>query len=230
MELFCSWMPWPFRHTLAEHFSTQWLPQSLIRWDSDKCVGRIFVAVLSLDEHCRWHMSFCPSFKCNVLVLCIQANMSVYQLSAALSFLHSRWALPKLFWIEIVPKTVLLNKKSLLLMIYYILLISPYCRYYPHIEGYKEIKRESSKRRKCILPFRIFNNGICFFLFRTKQRFRSNVFPNQTWTDDKKFLPKPKIFLSSIISSCCVKKLQAGKWVLQQKWGKIIMISKKNGF
>lgn len=116
--------------------------------------------------------SFSPSFKWKVQVLCIHGNMSMYQLSAAIFIpTHTYWALSKLFWIEVIPKTVLLKKMSLLLKIYYILLISPYCRYHLHTEGCKEMKRESSKRRKHILSFRIFNNGVCSFLFRTKQKF-----------------------------------------------------------
>lgn len=91
-------------------------------------------------------------------------------ISFLLSF-SSVHTLSKLFWIEVIPKKVLLKKKSLLMMIYYILLISPYCRYYLRTEGCTEMKRESSKRRKYILSFRIFNNGVCSLLFRTKQRF-----------------------------------------------------------
>lgn len=104
-------------------------------------------------------------------------------------------------------------------MDYYILLITLYHRYYLHIEGYKEMETESSKRRKYTWSLKIFNSGVRSLLFRTKQRFLSNTFQNWALTDDKQILRKPKIFLSSITSSCWVKNLWDGKWALHQKWG-----------
>lgn len=98
--------------------------------------------------------------------------MSIYQLCAAFFIpTHPYWALAMLFRIEGISKTVLLKKKSLSMMTYYILLITLYHRCYLHIEGYKETETESSKRRKYTLSFRKFNIRVHSLLFRTKQRF-----------------------------------------------------------
>lgn len=70
---------------------------------------------------------------------------------------HTYWTLSVLLRIEDISKTVLLKKKPLLMMTYYVLLITLYRRCYLHFQGYKETV--SSIRRKYTLSFRLFNSS-----------------------------------------------------------------------
>lgn len=64
-----------------------------------------------------------------------------------------------------------MKKKSLPITIYYVLLRTLYYKSYVHIEAYKEMETESSKRRKYMLSLRVFNSKLHSLLIRIKQRF-----------------------------------------------------------
>jgi len=111
--------------------------------------------------------------------------MSIHQLCAAFFVpTHTERALSVLFRIEDIAKTatekeVIANddllhsaNNSLLQVL-------------STINGYKEMETGSSKRRKYTLSFTIINSRVHSLLFRTKQRFWSNIFQNWALTDDK---------------------------------------------
>lgn len=137
MESFCSWMPRPFRHTLSTTNSVA--PSQFNRLGIQIHVSGGFSLFTADDIQVFLQVSNAKSgfFVSRQICQCISfllpfssLHTNTGRLKALLDWSHSQ--------------DCAIEKKSLLMMIYYILLISLYSR---HTERYKEIKRILRKKK-----------------------------------------------------------------------------------